>query len=172
MNFTPLDNDHPVAIHHSRKVELEKEARELMDAHGLEDWAFRISTTATSLGMCYFQEKVIEFSEWFIHESDEQIDDTLRHEIAHALSYKRYGARDGTKHNYLWKMICREIGANPERIAHGAVSAKPYNYVVYCSRCGKLVARKYRIKKAFRYHYTSKCCHASLDIQETRSKNA
>lgn len=48
------------------------------------------------------------FSEW------PQVEDTLRHEVAHALTFVRYDILD---HGKLWVAACRVVGASPERLA-------------------------------------------------------
>lgn len=45
--------------------------------------------------------------------SEEEVEDTILHEIAHALDVIRNGVSSG--HGYPWKKICVEIGAKPVR---------------------------------------------------------
>lgn len=43
------------------------------------------------------------------HTNEEQLEDTILHEVAHAIAGSRAG------HGPAWKSVCREIGANPNR---------------------------------------------------------
>jgi predicted SprT family Zn-dependent metalloprotease len=59
---------------------------------------------------------------------DDQVRDTILHEIAHALA--------GPKHNHdaRWKSIARSIGCTADR-CH-TVDFAPARYIASCSRCG------------------------------------
>ena len=111
-----------------RLAEVAREARTLMDAHGLEEWTFRFGAAQRRLGACLEQPKIIEMARWHAaHDEPGQVTDTVLHEIAHAIA----GANAG--HGPVWKAVARRIGATPrarveekdEECAHGAaVKAK------------------------------------------------
>ena len=47
-----------------------------------------------SLGTCSYVKKTIYLAKWYTELNDEsEVRDTILHEIAHALSYERYGAK-------------------------------------------------------------------------------
>ncbi|WP_456426772.1 SprT-like domain-containing protein [Rhodocaloribacter sp.] len=64
----------------------------------------------------------------------DELEDTVRHEIAHALDYETRG-RSG--HDAVWKDWARRCGANPERL-HENVSVDPSGalYLGVCPSCG------------------------------------
>ncbi len=83
-------------------------ARRLMDEHGLTGWTLAFGEARTRLGTCHFRHHVIRISRTHALEgSEEQIRDTVLHEIAHAIA--GYGAGHGP----LWKATARRIGATP-----------------------------------------------------------
>ena len=88
-------------------------ARELMDEHGLTDWRVRIDNTTRRLGVCKHSRKTISLSRQYITTgSDQQIRNTILHEIGHAL------AGPGEGHGQEWKSIVASIGGDPSRLAH------------------------------------------------------
>ena len=83
-------------------------ARRLMDEHGLTGWTLAFIEAKRRLGDCHFQHRVIRISRTLALEgSEEQIRDTVLHEIAHAIAGHEAG------HGPLWKATARRIGATP-----------------------------------------------------------
>lgn len=72
--------------------------------------------------------------------------DTVRHEVAHALAYAKWG--ESQKHNSNWKQVCREIGAEPTRCADSSHTERPYRFACVngCWETGKLKRSK-KIKR-------------------------
>jgi hypothetical protein len=87
--------------------------RELMDLHGLNDWAFAINGRITrTLGYCCYSKKEIcigkEISQ---HAPDAYLKNIILHEIGHALT-------PGHAHDSVWAAKCIEIGlVDPTRFA-------------------------------------------------------
>ena len=83
-------------------------ARRLMDEQGLTGWTLAFGEARKRLGDCHFRHHVIRISRTHALEgSEEQIRDTVLHEIAHAI------AGHGAGHGPLWKATARRIGATP-----------------------------------------------------------
>ena len=83
-------------------------ARRLMEEHGLADWTLAFVEAKRRLGDCHFGDRVIRISRAHALEgSEEQIRDTVLHEIAHAIAGPEAG------HGPLWKATARRIGATP-----------------------------------------------------------
>ena len=83
-------------------------ARRLMDEHGLTGWTLAFVEAKRRLGDCHFRNRVIRISRTHALEgSEEQIRDTMLHEIAHAIAGHEAG------HGPLWKVTARRIGATP-----------------------------------------------------------
>ena len=88
-------------------------AMRLMDAHGLTGWTFAFGEARRRLGHCHFQDRMIRISRTHALEgSEEQIRDTVLHEIAHAIAGYEAG------HGPLWKVTARRIGATPRAKAY------------------------------------------------------
>ena len=107
-------------------------ANEKLAEHGLDEkgWRFQFDYAKTRFGYCSWRKHVISLSIYLCAlNTDNEIIDTILHEIAHALA----GARHG--HNYVWRRIALEIGCNGKR-CHSAQVAAP-NFIVRCPNCGK-----------------------------------
>ncbi|MCD4527124.1 SprT-like domain-containing protein [Nocardioides sp. cx-173] len=85
--------------------------RSLLDEHGLHDWELVFDRAKRRAGICREAERRIGLSAPLtqVH-SEEDVRDTILHEIAHAL----VGARHG--HDRVWKATARRIGCSGERL--------------------------------------------------------
>lgn len=124
-----------------------------MEEHGLFDefWHFDFEDCKRSLGRCHYHKRKITLSKWYVELNDEDdVEDTILHEIAHALCWNKYGNR-GTGHGVLWKQICRQIGARPERV-HKGILEYPNNHYKYVDSCicGKTFKRHRKSKGIYR----------------------
>jgi len=116
-------------------------AHELLAAHGLTGWSFRLNRSKVNLGLCKYGPRTIELSTHFVERnSDEAIRDTLLHEIAHALAGRAAG------HGPLWKAMCLRVGARPERLSFEAVMPAG-RWRAKCNCCGALHHRHRRPKR-------------------------
>lgn len=82
--------------------------RQQLDKHGLKDWSARITTAENSpLGVCLSSDKTIILSAYHIDiHPDNEVIDTIMHEIAHALT-------PGCGHGLTWMDMAKKLGANP-----------------------------------------------------------
>ena len=102
-----------------RLVEVARQARTLMDKHGLHEWTFRFSAAQSRLGECRERERLIRLGRRHAVNGDPQaVRDTILHEIAHALA----GAKAG--HGSAWKAVARRIGATPKARAEEEEDAR------------------------------------------------
>lgn len=137
-------------------IETQRLANELMKEFGLLDdgWTFRFSNKKTIIGTCYHDEKVIEFSKWYVESHQSEIDDTIRHEIAHALVGSDHG------HDHVWRSMCLKVGARPERCydsnAPEIKTNGKHNYVLECPDCN-LRWRRYRMTRRAWYAICPNC---------------
>jgi predicted SprT family Zn-dependent metalloprotease len=105
-------------------------ARDLMEEHGLEGWAFRFNRGKRTLGLCNYSDRRIELSHYFVTHNDEAaVRDTVLHEVAHALAGERAG------HGPRWRGICVRIGAEPQRLDRTAVMPRGH-WSATCPSCG------------------------------------
>lgn len=94
----------------SKLTDAARLAHELMDEFGLDDWQFRWDQAKERHGQCSRRRKVISLSAPLTSLVPfEETEDTIRHEIAHAIS-------DGG-HGLAWRKACAQTGARPERCA-------------------------------------------------------
>jgi len=124
-----------------------------MEEHGLFDelWHFTFESRKRTLGRCHYHAKKITLSKWYVELNEENdVEDTILHEIAHALSFLRYGT-NGKGHGRLWKNVCKEIGARPERL-HKGILEYPDNHYKYSDTCGcDITYQRHRIRKNAKY---------------------
>jgi len=115
----------------------------LLQEHNLQDCVFNLSRGKQTLGYASCNRitkvKTLSLSRYAIElGTEEEVTDTILHEIAHLLDSCEHG------HNYIWRSICRRIGAKPERTAH-TTKVPNARYTLTCS-CGK-VYRAYKAGK-------------------------
>lgn len=84
--------------------------RALLRKHGLSDWSAGLDDSVRRAGVCNYAKKQLSFARLFLRKASEQeILDTILHEIAHALA--------GFKHHHdaVWLEIARQIGCTGNR---------------------------------------------------------
>ena len=120
-------------------------ALRLMDALGRDllgeplqarGWSFGFDRARRRLGVCRTGPRRITLSAHLTpHLSADEVEDTVRHEIAHAVDWERRGR---TNHDRTWKAVARACGAKPERTYQGDLpddsDDAPYRAV--CPSCG------------------------------------
>ena len=128
-------------------------AEVLMQEHLGDDWTFRFDRAKQRFGACRFHIKTISLSEHLTKLNDvDQVQDTILHEIAHALAGPNAG------HGRKWQQQCEDIGAKPERCYSSAAVEQPDpNWVGRCPGCGYTITR-YRLHEKSRRVACSTCC--------------
>lgn len=133
----------------------------LMARHGLDSsWRFRFNHARRRMGMCYYPARRvqlwpprvlvrpgrIELSIHFVERNgDEEIRDTILHEIAHALAGQKAG------HGPRWRQIAQAIGARPERCSLTATMPKG-RWLAVCPNCNREHHRHRRPRSLGGYH--------------------
>jgi predicted SprT family Zn-dependent metalloprotease len=74
-----------------------------------------------------------------------KFEDTIRHEIAHAIDTI---IRGYSNHDFQWKAIARELGADDSRTYDGALKKPKGKYSAECKKCGTIHERYRRPKRA------------------------
>ena len=101
-------------------------ARSEMDKYGLCDWKLELDYAKVRAGACYFKEKKISFSRHFLKNADQlDINDTILHEIAHALVGPKHG------HDRVWKNMAKKIGCSAKR-CH-TLEFSEYKWIRFCT---------------------------------------
>ena len=101
-------------------------ARSEMDKYGLCDWKLELDYAKVRAGACHFTEKKISFSRHFLKNADKlDINDTILHEIAHALVGPKHG------HDRVWKNMAKKIGCSAKR-CH-TLEFSEYKWIRFCT---------------------------------------
>jgi len=111
-------------------------ANQLIKTHQLKKWKFKFDHSSRRAGCCNYREKCISISFHLARNAaDQDIRDTILHEIAHALV--------GRKHNHdaVWKTKAKEIGCSGER-THQLVFSPPRYHVSCENQCWKQTAER------------------------------
>jgi predicted SprT family Zn-dependent metalloprotease len=153
-------------------ADAEKLANELMAQFGLTPvWHFEFDEAVRRFGACHWNTHKITLSrELTLRNEREKVEDTIRHEIAHALCKAPiigrgwldldYGRRRGVRrerHGAEWKRMCKITGAKPERCySHDDVDAPKGDWTATCRGCGR-VHHKFRQPKRELYCAAKDC---------------
>ncbi|MCY4227338.1 MAG: SprT-like domain-containing protein [Gammaproteobacteria bacterium] len=101
------------ALRARRLADVAIRARQMMNEHGLKHWSLHFSHGERELGRCQFRDQAIFISRnHAIRHAHEFVDDTILHEIAHALAGHDAG------HGPEWKKIALRVGAIPKSRAY------------------------------------------------------
>lgn len=113
----------------ARLKTIEMEAETLLKKHGLQSWRFGFDQALRRGGRCAFDRQEISVSEQFAFAaSDEEVTDTILHEIAHALVGPKRG------HDATWKATAKRIGCSG-RVTHN-IEFSVARWVLTCTTCG------------------------------------
>lgn len=106
-------------------------ATKLIAKHGLE-YRFRFNKRLEyALGRCFVGLQLIELNPQYVELNEEnEVRDTILHEIAHALAGK------GHHHDDYWRRICLRIGGSGNRTGDSKVMLA-YRYRAICPSCGE-----------------------------------
>ncbi len=118
-------------------------ARDLFDTLGRDlvgeslaarGWTFGFDRARKRLGVCRSASKRITLSRHLTQAlPDSEVEDTIRHEIAHAIDWEQRGF---SNHDAAWKRVAARCGARPQRCFGGDLprdEASPY--VGSCPSC-------------------------------------
>lgn len=138
-----------------RRWNLEETARDLLRANGADriarelrvEWNSRLKTAA---GRADYHRRLILLNPRLSEHLDE-IDRTLRHELAHILAQFRAGRRRILPHGDEWRAACRDLGIGGERRCHNLpFAARVYavRFVYRCPNCKQEFPRVRRVRRA------------------------
>jgi SprT protein len=138
-----------------RASDLETKARKLLRslganriARGLRvEWNSRLKTAA---GRADYRRKLISLNPRLVAHPEE-IDRTLRHELAHFLAQFRAGRRRISPHGIEWQQACVDLGIPGEKRCHTLpFPAKRYEprFIYRCPNCLRDFPRVQKIRRA------------------------
>jgi len=131
-----------------------------IDFYGLHGWKAEINSRAKRRGgCCKPRKKVLDVSAWLVRKNGfRRIENTILHEIAHAIEYNEYGKTD---HGPRWQRIARAIGCDGKRCFTSDNTELPEpKYYLVCPNCGKK-SRRHRKPKAS--YACGTCCTNGYD---------
>ena len=145
--------------------ELEETARELLRGIGCEKLARRVNVVwhprlRTTAGQAFYGKNQVRMNPKLMQFGMEEVDKTLRHELAHLVARYRAGGRRIAPHGAEWQEACRELGLAGEKRCHDlplprVKQRERHRY--RCSHCG----REYGRVRAFRRAVAClECCRA------------
>src|SRR5271157_2250772 len=146
-------------------ADAEKLAKELMAQFGLSDWIFEFDNGKRRFGSCLHNSggwramRLLGTAKGRITLSREmtplndraEVEDTIRHEIAHALAGHKAG------HGPEWKGMCKRTGAKPVRcFTRDTVNAPKGDWQAACGVCGRIYS-KFREPRGDYYCPSKEC---------------
>jgi predicted SprT family Zn-dependent metalloprotease len=113
----------------------------------VEGWTLRLNPRLrNTLGVCRHSIREIELNgNWAKCAPEEELLDTIRHELAHAV------LPAGKGHGVEWKLMAAWLGARPEQYSSLQKALHGYRgYLMHCADCRKLVGLRARRPKRAR----------------------
>ena len=138
-----------------RDPELEAQAQTLLRDTGAAnlaqtvrvEWSARLRTAA---GRADYRRNLVTLNPLLRAHGAEEIDRTLRHELAHLLAHARSKRRRISPHGAEWRQACRDLGIADEQRCHSLpfprqTRARPFLY--QCPQCRSEFPRVRKIRR-------------------------
>ena len=124
-------------------------------------YRFEFDTAKRRFGCCSYNRRMITLSLPLCSENldkiETRIQNTILHEIAHALCVSVYGITYGRGHGANWQSIAKQIGCDGKRCYDGSTVNKPKSkYTLICDNCGSESSRH---RMVYSNYACSKCCN-------------
>jgi predicted SprT family Zn-dependent metalloprotease len=121
------------------------------------EWNARMRSTA---GLAFPGRSLVRLNPRLREFGDEEIQRTLRHELAHLLAHDRAGRRRIAPHGAEWRRACRDLGLPDEKRTHDLPLprrevARRHHY--RCPACGSTIARVQPLRRG---SACLRCCRA------------
>lgn len=135
--YEKLVIDESIARERQQRIEsIHTLALQTMRNHGLKAWHFKFDRSTRRAGCCDYDNKLISISFDLVRSAaEEDIRDTILHEIAHALVGKKHN------HDAVWKAKAIEIGGSGTR-THRLELAPPRYHVRCENHCWMHTAQR------------------------------
>jgi SprT protein len=136
-------------------LNLQFRACELLRRHGAiriarelrVQWNARLKSCA---GRADYRHKLISLNPRLREHGATEIEQTLRHELAHLLAQARAGRRRIAPHGVEWRMACRDLGIDGEARCHTLpfpVTRRARRFLYKCPNCRSSFSRVRRIRR-------------------------
>ena len=148
-----------------KESELLAESRQLLAAAGAPALAARVQVRwngrmRSTAGMAYWTKSLVTLNPRLAQFGAEEIDRTLRHELAHLLAHDRAGRRRIQPHGPEWRKACRDLGLADEKRTHDLPLPRRVAVRKYLYRCPACGAELARVKPMRKPAACIKCCRA------------
>lgn len=148
--------DRPAPRDRGRDERLESEARDILRTAGAHplvpvvqvEWNPRLRSAA---GRAHYHRRLVSLNPRLREHGAEEIDRTLRHELAHLVAHCRAGRRPIAPHGPEWRLACRDLGIADEQRCHSLpfpTQTRARRYLYRCSRCAREFPRVRRIRRS------------------------
>jgi len=111
-------------------------------------WTFEFNNRKSSAGLCNYTKKTIYLSKYLVNQNLEkslEFENTLRHELAHALD-GAMGQRN--HHNRVWQLIAKQVLCTAERCySSNDIKDTKSKYTFVCDTCEKESASHKKVKR-------------------------
>jgi predicted SprT family Zn-dependent metalloprotease len=142
---------------------LEKQARALLAEAGAEEvarivrvvWNSRMRSTA---GLAYPRRGLVHLNPRLREFGGEEVDRTLRHELAHLLAHHRAGRRRIAPHGPEWARACRDLGLVDEKRCHNLPLPRRQMTARHFYRCPNCALELKRVRPLRRKSACLVCC--------------
>jgi SprT protein len=102
----------------------------------LPEWTFTFDRSRVRFGKCNYHKKQISLSKYLVElNAEDEVLDTILHEIAHAL------CPPGSGHGPMWKSVALSIGCNARRCYGQEVARPAPKYQGTCPTCNQVIHR-------------------------------
>ncbi|MGB8166983.1 MAG: SprT-like domain-containing protein [Chthoniobacteraceae bacterium] len=144
-------------------ADLENHARTLLAELGCDGlasavrvvWNSRMRSTA---GMAYPRRGLITLNPHLREFGEEEVDRTLRHELAHLLAHHRAGRRRIAPHGPEWVCACRDLGLADEKRCHDLPLPRRKMTARHFYRCPSCEVVLHRVRPLRRKSACLVCC--------------
>jgi SprT protein len=139
-----------------RDFELEQRARAILRSLGAAhlarkicvEWSARMRSAA---GRADSKRALVSLNPRLREHGAAEIEQTLRHELAHLLAQTRAGRRRIAPHGTEWRTACRDLGIDGEMRCHALpfpISRRARRFLYKCPNCRSLFPRVHRVRRA------------------------
>jgi predicted SprT family Zn-dependent metalloprotease len=124
-------------------TEAETKIKKLLKEYNLNDWSFKFDNAIRRLGYCLWKKngifvKTISLSKTMTEKrTDDEVINTMLHEIAHAIDYETRGT---SAHDDIWREIAIRIGCTGDRLTKVSkdIMNETYKWLAICPEHGIL----------------------------------
>jgi predicted SprT family Zn-dependent metalloprotease len=142
---------------------LEKRARQLLRPLGCDTLAARVSIRwnprmRSTAGMAFAGKALVTLNPRLREFGHDEVDRTLRHELAHLLAHHRAGRRRIAPHGPEWRQACRDLGLIDEKRCHTLPLPRRAMAARHFYRCPACTVEVQRVRPFRGKSACLKCC--------------